>query len=211
MRTIIGRLLGATVLTVLGVLCAAALWAAPRYLYLCFEGEDGHVTPFSPKAKVFYVKKYSEDASGRVSGKKVLAVPKSVPGLFGPEEQDKKPPPEEVTYKVRVPESGKYCLWMRTLWTSGCGNSFGIKVEGQSGKYVIGGDATYDTQHWLCLNDGDTSKPLPMTLAKGVVTITLIAKESGTMVDQFLLTTDSKVTPANVYKPTPDLLVKETK
>jgi hypothetical protein len=191
-----------TALSVGGALLLSTAWAASKYVTLCFEAEK-----FTAQSgKTFVTKKYTEDASGKVSGGWVLALPKLPPG--------EKLVPDAVTYKVRVPQSGTYFLWARTYWATGCGNSFSVKVEGyDSGEWVIGGDGTYDSLHWVCLTDGgdNSSRPRPLSLKKGDVTLTLGAKESGARVDQFLLTTDRGKTPAGVYKPTPDVVVNEKK
>ncbi len=180
---------------------AIVLWAAPQFRTLIFEAED--VQKLS--GKTFKVMKCIEDPSGKVSGKKVLAVPKLQPG--------EKVVKDEVTYRVRIPETGTYYFWARTFWSSGCGNSFYLKVEGyNAGEWVIGGDGTYDSLHWVCLSDGgDNNRPRPLQLKKGVVTFTLGAKESGARADQFLLTTDRQKEPQDIYHPTPDLLVIDKK
>jgi hypothetical protein len=177
---------------------ATALWAAP-FVTLCFEGEDAKLPA---PARVFYVMKSPEDASVKVSGNKVLAVPKVDPGQHVAR--------EDVVYRVQVPQDGRYYLWARVFWSNGCGNSFYLKVQGyDSGEWIIGGDSTYNALHWVALTDGDSSEPRPLLLKKGVVNFTLGSKESGARVDQLLLTTDREKRPAGIYKPTKDLLVKD--
>jgi hypothetical protein len=175
------------------------LWAVP-YTKIVWEGEDVGKLP----GKVFFVKKKAEDPSGKVSGNKALAVPKLDPGA--------KVAREEITYKVKVPADGRYYLWARTFWTTGCGNSFFVKVQGyDSGEWIIGGDGTYNMMHWVCLSDtGDNkSRPRPLILKKGTVTITFGSRESGTMLDQAVLANDPGFQPAGIYKATAGALVKE--
>ncbi|MHB9025352.1 MAG: hypothetical protein ACYC7E_14480 [Armatimonadota bacterium] len=180
------------------LLCAGLLLAAPqRYITIVFEAEQA-----TGLAKtIFVVEKVTQDASGKISGNKVLAIPKTPQGT--------KIPRDEVTYKVKIPATGTYYLWTRTFWTTGCGNSVFMKVEGyDSGKWIIGGDGSYDFMHWVCLSDGDnSSNPRPLKLKQGTVTFTLGAREGGVRIDQFLLTTDRKKRPADIYTPTKDALV----
>lgn len=200
MRIFTRRLALAVIIAVPAMLVGSLLFAAPKkYINLVFEAEQ--VQKLS--GVMFQVIPMKNDASGEVSGKSVLAIPK-----LKPEEKVKT---DEVTYKVRIPENGTYYFWARTHWTTGCGNSFFLKVQGYgSAKWVIGGDGTYNTMHWLCLSDGNNSShPRPLMLKKGEVTFTLGAREGGTAVDQFLLTTDDKKRPAGIYPATKDLLVME--
>ena len=198
MRRIVMTLL----LAALGALCATALLAGSKYVTLCFEAEDAH----NVSGKAWSVMKRAEDPSGKVSGKKVLGVP-----FYGTNE---KPPRDEVVYKVKIPQTGVYYLWARTFWKNGCGNSFYIKIDGdKSGDWIIGGDGTYNSMHWVCLKDGgdNSSEPRRLKLSQGVVTFVVASKESATLIDQFVLTTDKELHPANIYKPTPDVLAKDEK
>jgi hypothetical protein len=194
------RMIITTVLAVVAIAGATALFAAGKYTILCFEAENGQ----GGSGKVWAPKKYVQDPKGNAaSGKKVLAVPHYPAG--------EKPVRDEVTYKVKIDQPGAYYLWANTLWRNGCGNSFYVKVEGyKSGDWIIGGDGTYDVLHWVCLTDGGKNggNPRPLMLKKGTVTITIGAKESATAVDQFVLTTDKKYLPVNTVKPTPNILVK---
>jgi hypothetical protein len=189
------------VLVMIGVfagLTVMQLAAASRYVNLVFEAEQ--VGKLSGKA--FKVMKQVEDASGKVSEKKVLAIPKLPAGT--------KVPKDEVSYTLRIPQDGAYYLWARVFWSTGCGNSFFLRVEeAGAGEWILGGDATYDAMHWICLTDGgdNSSRPRPLRLKKGMATLVLGARESGTRVDQFLLTTDRAKQPASIYKATKDLLV----
>lgn len=171
------------------VLSTSALFAASP---LVWEAEN--VKDLSGKA--FFISKLTTDPSRYVSGKSVLRLPKVPEG--------EKIARDEVSYKVNIPANGTYYLWARVRWTNGCGNSFLMKLPNVAGEQILGGDGTYDILLWKSLNDG--GRPRPLTLKKGVMTFTLISKESGTMADQFLLTTDRKYTPAGIYKATSDLL-----
>ena len=90
---------------------------------------------------------------------------------------------------------------------NGCGNSFYLSLPGvRKTKVILGGDCTYDALHWITL--GNAGKPDALKLTKGTMTFTLISKESGIMIDQFLLTTDARYKPAGAYSPTAGLLAK---
>jgi hypothetical protein len=184
-------LAGLAIFIVMGQLTAA------KYVTLVFEAEDVQ----NLSGKEWFVKKRAEDTSGKVSGNKVLAVRRCPPG--------EKPKLDEVVYKVNIPQAGIYYLWARTFWANGCGNSFLFNMDEEKGKSIIGGDATYNSMHWVCWKDN--ADPRPLKLKKGEVTFIMGSKESATEIDQFLLTTDPEMYPANIYKPTPNLLVKEVK
>ena len=178
---------------------SAATAVAENFVTLAWEAEQATIT-----GKVWSIRKKPEDPSGKVSEKLVLAVPRLGPGEH--------PARDEAVYKVKVPQDGVYYLWARTFWTNGCGNSIFMKVEGfDSGAWAIGGDGTYNVMHWVCLTDGgkNNANPRPLKLKKGTIAFSMGAKESATIIDQFLLTTDKKLTPANIYKATPDVLAKE--
>ncbi|MHB9131595.1 MAG: hypothetical protein ACYDBB_10975 [Armatimonadota bacterium] len=182
------------------MLAGSLLLAAPKkYISLVFEAEQ--VQKLSGITFKAIPKKV--DPSGEISGKMVLAIPKL--------KAEEKLKADEVTYRVRVPQDDTYYFWARTHWSTGCGNSFFLKVQGYgANKWVLGGDGTYDTLHWICLSDGDNGgQPRPLILKKGVVTITLATREGGVEADQFILTNDKEKRPAGIFKPTPNLLVIE--
>jgi len=193
-----GILVGLCALTALCALRLAPATCAP-YTTIVFEAENVR----NLTGRAFHIAKFAENANGKVSGNQVLEIAKLAPG--------EKVAKDEITYHVKVPKAGIYYFWARTYWANGCGNSFWVKVEGYDtgeNAWVLGGDGTYNSMHWVNLNDGsNNSKPRPLRLHSGQVTITLIAKEGGVKADQFLLTSDSGKTPAGVYKPTPDALV----
>jgi hypothetical protein len=178
------------VLIILGALsCASALlattwvWDAANY--------SGKLS-----GKAFQVMKLTRDPQGKVSGNKVMGIP--------PLKKGEKIAADNVNYQVNIPATGSYYLWARVRWTSGCGNRFYIAATGTRSA-LLGGDATYDALHWIVWNDA--GKPKKLSLRKGVVTFTLSAKESGTMVNQFLLTNDPKYRPADVYTPTAGFVI----
>lgn|GEM_PF-416815 len=197
MRSIMMRAMLAAALAGLAVMVVTGQLTAGKYVTLAFEAEDAQ----NLSGKEWNVKKRAEDTSGKVSGKKVLAVRRCPPGEH--------PKQDEVAYKVNIPQAGFYYLWARVFWANGCGNSVFFKIDGEKGDPFIGGDGTYNSMHWVCWKDN--ADPRPLKLKKGEVTFILGSKESATEIDQFLLTTDPELYPANIYKPTANLLVKEVK
>jgi hypothetical protein len=118
--------------------------------------------------------------------------------------------PDAVQYRVRIPADGTYYLWARAYWSSGCGNAFLVNMAGiTTHDMTLGGDATYGALHWVCLygEDAQGGTPLPLPLRRGMVTMTLKAKDGDTRVDQFMLTTDADTRPAGVYRDTPEALM----
>jgi len=154
---------------------------------------EGETTSSELSGKAFQVMKLTKDPTGQVAGKKVLGIPKMA--------KDAKIEADSVDYQLNIPKDGTYYLWARVRWASGCGNTFYITAPGTT-KAILGKDATYDALHWICWNDA--GKPKKLVLHKGVVTISLGARESGTMVDQFLLTNVATYRPASVYNATPN-------
>ncbi|HEY3379427.1 MAG TPA: hypothetical protein VGL77_18265 [Armatimonadota bacterium] len=190
MRTTSGRFVRALCLAC-GMLCmTSVLYAASP---LVWEGEQ--VASFSGKA--FKKIKLTGDPMGKVSGNWVVGIDKV--------EKGEKVAKDDVLYHVKIPATGTYYLWGRVRWSTGCGNSFLMNIAGVKGNWILGGDGTYEVLHWICLSDGP--RQLALKLKKGTVDFKLSAKESGTMLDQFLLTTDAKMVPAGIYTTTPNLLL----
>lgn len=169
----------------LAMLCAGSVFAAKTWVWEA-ENITGQLS-----GKAFQIAKLTRDPTGKVSEKQVLSIPKA--------EKGKKFPEDSVTYKINVPADGNYYLWARVRWSTGCGNSINMSIEGIKGSYVIT-DGTYDALHWLALLDG--KNPLKLALKKGTETLTLTSKENGLMLDQFLLTDSAKYRPADIYTAT---------
>lgn len=183
------------ILLIMGIPTA---FAADKSLMMCFDAKS--VAQFSGKA--FKVVTYVGKGANQASGGKALAIPLGAQGEHYTA--------DSVTYRLNIPAAGTYYLWARVFWTSGCGNSFYVAFDAyRNRRLVLGGDNTYNAFHWITITDAgnDQSHPFPLQLKKGVNLITLSVKESGVMVDQFLLTTDREKLPTGMYPPTPGLLV----
>ena len=105
-----------------------------------------------------------------------------------------------VTHTFVVEEPGAYVLWIRKSWTSGCGNSLTVSVDG--GKEItFGGDATYGKWDWKRVPDpAQPGQPLLCTLTKGTHTIAIGNREDGSRYDQILLIQDSEYVPVSIEK-----------
>jgi hypothetical protein len=195
MKTNFGRLLLIALFTCSLLLAGGLLLAAvPRQLV--WEGEQ--VSPKALSGKALKIMTLRNDPAGKPSSGKVIGVEKVPRG--------QKVVPDAVAYRVKIPVKGTYYLWSRVSWSTGCGNSFYINVSGVKGDWIIGGDGTYDSMHWVCISDGNHPKGFALT--PGVVTFTLRSRESGTMLDEFLLTTDRTTIPGGIYKPTAGVLAQ---
>lgn len=135
----------------------------------------------------------NNDGTGGVSGNRWLSIARK-------ESDQEKIIPDTARYSINIPASGTYYLWARTYWDSGCGNSFFVNIDGvnksSDDAFILGGDATYDGLHWVCLMVGKDMRPLQ--LGAGMVNINLKVREAGTAVDQFLLTQDKGFIPDDI-------------
>ncbi len=188
-------------LTIIGIvlgLTASVFAASTRVVW---EAETAKIE----NGNSFKLEKYKKDPSGKVSGtteKNVLSIAKLPAG--------QKVKPDSASYNINIPEDGVYYMHVRALWSTGCGNSVGIKVGGYDGAQWKVTSSTYDSLNWMpMMESAGVLKPL--RLKKGVAAITLVATESGIKVDQLILTTDKEFRPAGIYKPTPDAVVIEKK
>lgn len=97
-------------------------------------------------------------------------------------------------YKVNAKSAGLYYLWARTYWTSGCGNSIYVSVNGGN-NIILGQDGQHDAWHWV----GGATR---VTLKAGVNTIAIKNRETGVRVNQVFLTEDAEYTPQGIRKDT---------
>ncbi len=190
--------LGLVVLIMVGT----PLWAA-RPVYLVFEAEAVQ----GVTGKAFVVQKKIEDPAGKTSGNKVLAIPRQ-----GQPDDHIRPVADKVVYNIRVPKSGTYYLWVRARWSSMYENKVDLRIQGYDKGdpiWILGNDATCQALHWVSLNEPGSDDVLrPFKLTAGVTAITVIAREGGIMLDQFLLTTDKFRNPAGALTDTSGALVQ---
>ena len=85
-----------------------------------------------------------------------------------------------------VETEGSYVVWALTKWHDSCGNSLLVAID-NAPHYSIGQDAAYGQWHWVPAGK--------CQLETGVHRLTVIGREDGIEVDQFLLTTDSSFIP----------------
>ncbi len=154
--------------------------------------------------KSFRVEKYKKDPSGKISGdqqKNVLAIPIL--------QEDEKLQSDSASYQINIPKDGIYYLHTRVLLAFFYGGSRGLNVKisaYNSARWKVT-SSTYDTLHWCPLYES-SGVLKPLQLKKGVVTITLVAVESGVKVDQLLLTTDKYFNPTGIFNATPNAVIK---
>ena len=103
-------------------------------------------------------------------------------------------------YHFRVTTPGRYIVWGRGLWPSGCGNSFDVKIDSHA-PATIGQDGTYNRWHWVRI------RGMSFTLSKGVHTFTLMNREDGPGMDEFYLTTEDEV-PVGIIHQTANVIVR---
>jgi len=101
-------------------------------------------------------------------------------------------------YDFEVPEDGKYLLWGRVLWESGCSAAFMVDIDDlvsknksgyrQTGSQkTFGKSSTLDTWHWYSRH--------VFNLTKGKHTLVLSNQDDGSHVDHFLITNDFNYVP----------------
>ncbi len=171
----------------LAVLVAASLvWAAS--VKIVAEGEDYvSIKPSMVRTTT---------TAGGVSGKKYIQIP-----LRRPHATTETGPSDDgnARFKINVPSSGSYRLWLRAWWYDACGNSFFVIVDDKPAVSVE--DPTYQTWHWV--------KGPKLTLSAGTHTIRIQNKEDGARLDQFLLTNNSRYVPTRVETRTPQYILSK--
>jgi hypothetical protein len=187
----------------------------PGPIRIVWEAENAKgIVPHTPEELLtwrgFKLEKWPQDLGGRVSGtavKNVLSIRKVKPDEDDPKAPKPKVEGPAVTYTVNIPRKDTYYLWARTRWSTGCGNTVGIRLPGNPADLKIGGDGTYESLHWLCLTDGAAmDEPKPIVLEAGPNVFEAFPREPGIKVDEFLLTTDFKSRPGGAYNQTPGAL-----
>jgi len=102
------------------------------------------------------------------------------------------------TYKVKIPATGQYTMWIRRWWQDGCGNSFFLSVDGGSPQTIQ--DATYQTWKW-------TKATQAYSLSAGTHTFKLQNREDGARCDEILITNDARFSPVRAMSETSEYLV----
>ena len=114
------------------------------------------------------------------------------------------PTTAKTTYKVRVPVAGKYTLWVRRYWRTGCGDSFSVSMDGGAAA-IVGDEGDYDHWAWTQIK----GKVYNLTADAHVVTVGQNAKDWGTSADQLvLLPYPTRYVPATILAATPDAIIK---
>ena len=160
---------------VLFVVIVTGAPAAPAATTLVFEGESYTWLKAS-------MRKVSDSAAAKGA---YMEIPLQRPHAV---EEGKPFDDGSVTFKINVPQAGRYQLWARAWWYDGCGNSFFVMVDDLSAaKAKSLNDSTYQKWHWV--------RGHKYNLSAGYHLIRFQNREDGARLDQFLLTTSSRFVP----------------
>jgi hypothetical protein len=94
-----------------------------------------------------------------------------------------------VSYEFTINKTGKYFVWLRTLWAGGCSNTFKISVD-KSDKVFIGNDNIFHQWHWI--------QQTPYEFKKGKHVLTIYNEESDTKLDKLLITSNPYNIPSGI-------------
>jgi len=128
-------------------------------------------------------------ADKKASGGKCLLVPdgpgdKEINPGWDPTKEKEPTGKGFAVFKFNVPKDGKYYLWARANWHSGCANSVWVRFDGGT-PHKLGDDGTYRRWHWVMF----ISRRHPtFRLKKGEHTLMIVNREDGTRIDQIILT-----------------------
>ena len=160
---------------------------------IILEAETGAVEP-AMIVEDFQPVNHPQLGLQTASGGKCVAVPRDA------NKADKKHPKGQVTLQFTVPKDGTYYIFPRVWWTGGCGNSFGMALDGGPALTVTDGD--YDRWHWIKLlsDDPSATTPRPFTLKKGQHALVFTNREDASRLDQVYITDDPKDAPTGIMQ-----------
>lgn len=180
------RFIASAVVTTLVMLLVAGVASAAMVKIVVEAGDYSSIKPSMVKTTT---------TSSAVGNKDYIQIPLRRPHATtetGPADTG------NAVYKIKVPASGTYQLWMRTWWYDACGNSFFVIVDNNPSVYVE--DPTYQTWHWV--------KGPRLTLSAGTHTIRVQNREDGARMDQFMLINNTQYVPTRVESRTSQYIVK---
>ena len=123
------------------------------------------------------------------SGNKYIEIPEGAgkpPDVLG-----------DATFTFTIKKEGTYYLWARVYWPDGCGNSFGMSIDGAKA-FTFGQDGTEKRWHWV-----QAPKRLKqLELEAGKHTLQVSNREDGAIVDQILLVNHKRYVPVAIEDPT---------
>ena len=109
------------------------------------------------------------------------------------------------TIAFDIPDSGKYCFWLRVWWRGGCANSFNVGLDGMPGmkkgaKPHQVTDGSFGNWRWIAVG-ASAFEPTPIRLKKGKHTLAVTTGEDGSVLDQVLIVDDPEYQPTGIEKP----------
>ena len=176
-----------------GVLCGAIMGAAllassaPASAgSICFEAEKASLTGVFQKncqnAGISAVE--MQEVRKAASGQNYIGVPEDG-------EKETEPAAGSATIKFNIGETGTYSVWVRAWWLDSCANTFKMRID-DFDAFIMGGDNTYQTWHWVKFKT-------PFPLKPGEHVLYFSNNEDGAAADQLFLTT-TKVVPQGAMK-----------
>ena len=88
--------------------------------------------------------------------------------------------------KFEAVAAGKYQAWARALWRDSCSNSV-CMMTSEREVFDVGNDNTFNSWHWIRAGE--------FNLVAGINTLTVLEREDGIALDQFLFTRETKYLP----------------
>jgi hypothetical protein len=101
-------------------------------------------------------------------------------------------------WTLNVEKAGRYRLWAHVRSTDPKQGKFEIRVAGEDGAMMPAGDwvlRSADGWQWKPLEIAGRPSPLLLDLPKGLVRISLQARQSGSRIDRLMLTDDAQLRP----------------
>lgn len=109
-------------------------------------------------------------------------------------------PPEvngDASLAFTIDTKGTYYLWARVWWMDGCGNSFGMSIDGGK-EFILGQDATYKKWHWVKIK----ARLSQLNLDAGEHVLKISNREDGVAINQILFTRNKRYVPVGIEKNT---------
>lgn len=107
----------------------------------------------------------------------------------------KLPPTGSVNTQITVPADGQYAVWVHMWYTDANGNSVWLVVDGGQAVKVGNEETGYRSWKWVGWHDGDLASRITLQLTAGSHQLQLVGRETGTRVDEVVVTPDTSYVP----------------